>query len=480
MKSHSIRVRLAAWYTALTTLALIAAGAGTWWLLKQSVQVAADRRLAVHFDGLASFLDGLEPDLTTDETRDEFREYADLSLGDALLQVTDEHGAVLSEPKLADWPTTVARFSQSSSSRQRLYGDVRLDARPFRLASGPVFARGETFQAIVAAPVGPADDALDRARRWLLLSLPVILGLSAAVGFIVSGRALAPVDRMTRAADAITLRNLDRRLDVPAADDELRRLAMTFNSMLGRLQLSVVEMARLTADASHELRTPVSIIRTGAELALRRERSVAEYQQTLTDIQAQAERMTRLVDDLLALARSDAGHEPRASAPVDAGAVVLAAIADARLLAARGGITMATEIAAAPLINGDAEALRTLVAILIDNAIKYMPAGGGSMTARVRAADGAGSPNAVVIEIEDDGAGMGAGDDALVFERFYRGVRARAMADGSGLGLAIARSIVERHGGAIAATVPHPERSDRPGCRIEVVIPAGSEAAKRS
>ena len=220
---------------------------------------------------------------------------------------------------------------------------------------------------------------------WLLTALvPGVLVFAAAGGFWISGRALAPVDRITRDVKSISWRNLDRRLDEPAADDELRRLAVTFNDMLARIQSAAAEMARFTADASHELRTPVSLTRTTAEVALGRDRSADEYRAALAEISTQMERMSALVNDLLLLARSDAGVEPACDddggprrardgddrrAPSDAGAGGRDA---------RPGCRRRLRL----IVTGNAESLRRLLVILLDNAIKYTPRD-GHVTVRV-------------------------------------------------------------------------------------------------
>ena len=150
-----------------------------------------------------------------------------------------------------------------------------------RVKVGTIAARDNTYRVLVAVPMEQTAAAFDRFHAALLFLLPSILIAAAAGGYWITGRALAPVGRMTRAVQAITVRNLDRRIDVPPTDDELRRLAQTFNAMLARLQASVADLSRLTADASHELRTPVTLVRATAEVTLSRERTPAEYREAL-------------------------------------------------------------------------------------------------------------------------------------------------------------------------------------------------------
>jgi signal transduction histidine kinase len=205
-------------------------------------------------------------------------------------------------------------------------------------------------------------------------------------------------------------------------------------------------MARLTGEASHELRTPVALIRTTAEVALSRERPAADYRQALTDVLDHAERMTTIVSDLLVLARADAGVEAPESevADVDLTATVRAAVREMEPAADARGLTLNVEAADAALRTpGHADALRRLLVILLDNALKYTNTG-GAVTVRV-AAEG----HHAIIDVSDTGIGIPAAERERVFDRFYRGADARARIDGSGLGLAIARGIVLRHHGAI-------------------------------
>ena len=178
-------------------------------------------------------------------------------------------------------------------------------------------AKGRVFAVVAAVPMASAQDTMRRF-EWVLTGiLPAIWLVAIGTGYLISRRALGPSIDITREVQSLTSRELDRRVAVPPADDELRRLAVTFNDMLGRIEAAVAEMTRLTGEASHELRTPVALIRTTAEVALSRERPAADYRQALTDVLDHAERMTTIVSDLLVLARADAGVEAPESEVAD-------------------------------------------------------------------------------------------------------------------------------------------------------------------
>jgi signal transduction histidine kinase len=291
-----------------------------------------------------------------------------------------------------------------------------------------------------------------------------VMLLAAAGGWWISGRALAPVDRMTRAVQAISRRNLDQRLDVPGADDEVRRLAVTFNDMLIRLHTSVADMVRFTAEAAHELRTPVSLVRTTAEVSLAKDRPAPAYREALADVLDQAERMSILVNDLLTLARADAGVEAEEMRPVDLRVIAELAAHEIRAAAARRCLAFETDLSDAVEVRGNRESLRRLMLILLDNAIKYTPPG-GSVRLRVSSEQSPRAEHASgIIDVIDTGHGIDLAEGPHIFERFYRGATARQQTDGSGLGLSIARAIVERHRGSIAVN----PGGDGRGCHVVV------------
>jgi two-component system heavy metal sensor histidine kinase CusS len=466
MRPLSIRMRLTAGYLAVLTAATLLLAGGVWGLFRQSVIRAADASLAGRVYGTRRFIERIQRELPPEEVSDEFKEFGDMTRGEALLECIDEHGRTLHAPAMNGWEQL--RVSPSPADA------LRVEARevagvPFRAVATEIVVDGHRFQLWAATSMADAYGSLNRL-GWLLTALvPGVLVFAAAGGFWISGRALAPVDRITRDVKSISWRNLDRRLDEPPADDELRRLAVTFNDMLGRIQLAAAEMARFTADASHELRTPVALTRTTAEVALGRERSADEYRVALTEISTQMERMSALVNDLLLLARADAGVEPDATTTVDLGALVTETTDALHPTFAREGVRLDLDVAPASLtVNGNAESLRRLLVILLDNAIKYTPRD-GHVTVRVSPApQELPGRSGVAIDVIDSGTGLDAMDRVRAFDRFYRGAVARQQApEGSGLGLSIARTIVDRHAGSISLA---PGPGGR-GCWARVVLP---------
>ena len=281
----------------------------------------------------------------------------------------------------------------------------------------------------------------------------------------MSRRALAPVDAITSTARSIGERSLSRRLASLKTRDELERLVETFNQMMDRLETAFKRITQFTADASHELRTPTAIIRTTAELSLRRDRDKAEYREALGQILEEAKRTGILIDNLMTLARMDSGAERVAFSQVDIASVVGEASLASQPLALSKQIQLVREIPETPiLVNGDGHALRRLFLILIDNAVKYTPAG-GRVFIRLDT-----NGNDAIAQVQDTGIGISQEDLPVIFERFYRADKARSRETGAGLGLSIARWIAEAHRAEILV-----ESVVGQGSTFEVRIPLHQE-----
>jgi two-component system, OmpR family, heavy metal sensor histidine kinase CusS len=464
---RSIRVRLTAWYLAVLAPSTLALAVGSTWLFRHSVIDAADGSLSARIEAVRHFINSAERALTEEELKVELTEYVQLTSGAALLEVAALSGLVVCKPALAGWDN-VDRDHALTSSERTAHASRTFQGESYRAAGATIQGPHDRYRALVAVPMDRSFDALNRFQRWLAWLVPAVLLVAAVGGYWIAGRALAPVDRITRAAQAITVRNLDRRLDVPGADDELRRLALTFNDMLGRLQAAVADIVRLTAEASHELRTPVALVRATAEVTLSRERTTGEYRQALADILEESTRMSSLVDDLLTLARADAGVEPVESVQVDLSHVLTEA--ERAVQATAPQLSFSVDLQPAR-VKGSPESLRRLFVILLENATKYSHPG-GAVTVRLRTtAAGPGANASAVAEVTDTGIGLDPVDRPHLFDRFYRGAAARHhAAAGSGLGLSIARTIVIRYRGTI-------EIVDGPngrGCTARVTLPSMS------
>jgi heavy metal sensor kinase len=277
-----------------------------------------------------------------------------------------------------------------------------------------------------------------------LLAGPLTVAATLAGGYYLAGRTLTPVERMTETARNISGERLDRRVPVANPGDELGRLAATLNDMLDRLERSFIEMQRFTADAAHELRTPLAVIRNEAEVALRTPRPTEEYTRVLETLLEETVRLSEMADQLLFLCRQDAGLNPPAHKDVPLDELLRAVTDTMRPVAEAKGVALVLGDNPACAVRGDAHQLRRVFYNLIDNAVKYTAAGG---TVRVAARHDGGE---VAVSVSDTGVGIAAEHLSRIFDRFYRVDPSRAgETGGAGLGLSICRSIVRGVGGSI-------------------------------
>jgi heavy metal sensor kinase len=453
---RSIGVRLTLWYTAAFALGF-AVLAGVMWLgVQRSLYHAIDDTLLERAAGIERFIEDHKTRLDVDEVKEEFRAHGEL------FQVFDAAGTLVHRGAgLAGLDDDAAALASAGTDR---FENVLAGGEPLRFASHAIDIDGRVFTIQVAAPLHDLQEGLREAVSVLAPMFPLMLLLAALGGYWLAKRALAPVDEITRTARSLSAENLSARLAVPRTNDELERLSTTLNEMLERLEAAFRRISRFTADASHELRTPLAVMRTTAEVALRApERDARESRAALEQIVAEVERTSHLTENLLLLAKADSGAAGLQRHDVDLAATVGEACAQAEVLARVKGLEVATELPepARLYVAGDPQALRRLFLILLDNAVKYTPAGGRIEVAlRANGAD-------VVGEVRDNGIGISPHDLPHVFDRFYRADRARSRElGGAGLGLSIARWIVESHGGAIAVA----SELER-GSRFEVRLP---------
>jgi heavy metal sensor kinase len=310
------------------------------------------------------------------------------------------------------------------------------------------------------------DRTLERLRLALLLGLPFTLLLAGLGGWVLAGRALEPVDRITQMARSISASDLSRRINLRRRD-ELGRLASTFDEMIDRLERAFHEQRQLTADVSHELRSPLTILEAQTTLALRRSRSPDEYRHVLSSVQEEVERMSEMVNQLLLLARAEAGEEELKHDPLDLRRVAEPVVDAMQPVAREQGVRLSLRAGPAR-VRGDAARIRQLLLNLLNNAMQHTPPGGQIVvTVEPR-------PGAVALVVTDSGEGIPEEDLSHIFQRFYRGDRARRRGTGnSGLGLAIVKWIAEAHGGQVTA-------SSNPGhgATFTVILPADTRAER--
>jgi heavy metal sensor kinase len=326
-----------------------------------------------------------------------------------------------------------------------LYQNRRLGHERFRLLSEQMDVSGRVYVVRIGHPMHEETETLDAFRGYLLWFAPLLLLAASAGGYWLSRRALAPVDALARTARTISGHNLSSRLEALHTGDELQRLSDTLNEMLARIEAAFLRITEFTADASHELRTPIALIHTEAELALRRSRDEAEYREALRHILQEADRTAKLIEELLSLARADSGREAFDLHPIDLLPTLRESASKWNQVASLHNLQFEEHLETERLpVMGDENALRRVIDILLDNALKYTPAP-GKLTLSAEQ-----HPNGVVVTVEDTGIGIASEDQSRIFERFYRVDKARSRElGGAGLGLAIAQWIVQLHKGTI-------------------------------
>jgi heavy metal sensor kinase len=456
LKNPSISLRLTAWVSAIFLFGFVVFGMLTWLDLKWALSKGRDKTLSNRARRLVELFDSLPQD--TGRLESKVADFQDATPEGNLIQVFDARGRRLFPPigktfTSVPWPEVDRKAKQS-------YHEIEMQGRPFRVFTRAARVRGQLVRIFVAGQLEDNRLLLARFTDGLVWTIPALLVLSGLAGYFVSRRALNPIDRFIESARLISIGNLSRRLPLSQNRDEMTRLAETCNDMLARLETAVSQITRFTADASHELRSPLSFIRTVAEYALRRQRLDAETAEAFRDIVTESEAASRLLEDMLTLARADADRVETVFDYVDLAVVTESAASKMRALADEDHV-FTTEIAEEPLwVMGDGTSLSRLVKILIDNAIKYTPAG-GSVIVSV-----AGTEREVVLEVRDNGVGIPAAALPRIFERFFRVDPSRGQQEGVGLGLAIGKWIADVHRGRITV-----ESQEGAGSTFRVTFP---------
>jgi heavy metal sensor kinase len=456
--SFPIRARLTAWYAVLLAAIVIALSTFLVLKLKDDLEDTINREVR---DASAQIARGYAK-----EGPEDFRDVSRtvLPAGAAAAQVLgpDRRVLVAYGDLLAERP-----IAPEAAFRDALRGEtdlvtVRLgpsDQR-FRAQLMPVQRGGRRQVLVVAESLRHVEESVRQVLVLLLIAGPAALAATAVGGWWLARKALRPVERMTSKAQEIGIDRLDERIDVPAAKDELGDLAATLNAMLDRLEQGVEEKHRLVADASHELRTPLAAMRAELDVSLMSDDLPAEAREVLESTREEVNRMSRIVDNLLTLARVDEGRLELLKTRVDLGEAAAAAARPLRPLAAAKNVRL--ELDAEPEVaRADPQRLHQALTNFIENAIKFTDEGGA---VRIETWHDNGE---VGVTVRDNGPGIPPGDRAHVFDRFYRADPARGREGrGSGLGLAICREIADAHGGRVWV-----ESEEGKGSAFSVALP---------
>lgn len=440
-RTPSIRARLTGWYAVVLTGMLIVYATTTYVTVRHELFEQLDERIHEDFE-LA------EGRLT--RTSDGRVEWSGV-------QHPDEHQG---EVRIYEvWSTTGQQLQRSGSAvplppvavpaidSTYRYHTVASAGRRWRTLASLVMVGNQSVVLRVARSEEPLREELSEILLVLALGLPLVVALAGLGGYLLARRALAPIDQLASEATRITAERLHERLSTSNPNDEIGRLTAVMNDTFTRLETSFERLRRFTADASHELRTPLAVVRGIGEAAVAERRTAAEYEEAIGSILEETDRMATLVDTLLRLSHGDAGTVHLSRKPVDLGELARGVVASLGILAEERKQSIAFEIPENVVLTVDPLILREAVVNVLDNAIKYSPAG-GTITVR-----GWQTKDQAFLSVADQGPGIPSADRERIFDRFFRVDEARARDNGgTGLGLAIAKWAVELHGGDITAT----------------------------
>ena len=457
----SLRSRLTLWYSVFLGLPLIALSLASYLVFARTLENRTDDFIG---DALTAFTRELSAERRAALTAAEAMRttVAEVRFRDLHIEIVDSVATAVAMTSPAGqgdadavaMPRDMGRRVADALRGRRLTDSLALTIAAggtrYRLLSRPLVLDGQRYAVTGTYSLADIEEMLGHLREMFLIAIPLLVLVAATGGYFLARKSLAPVSLMAAHAAKISATNLDERFPV-AGGDELAGLARMVNDLLDRLERSFAEQRRFVADASHELRTPTAILRSEADVTLSRDhRDEAEYRASVGVIGDAARRLTRIVDDLFLLARADSGHLVARAEPLYQEELVDSAVRAVRSVAA----TREVQLELRPLIeapfHGDPDLLGRLLLNLLDNAIKYSPAG-GKVEVELRQGDGE-----YLVTVVDAGQGIPADVQDLIFERFYRVDTARKRREttstsGAGLGLSIARRIAEMHGGRLGA-----------------------------
>lgn len=475
----SVRVRLTLWYAALLAVFLVVLALATYLIFWRSTLERTDSSLRELSDAFLTTFDAELSDHTGPGapraaaqeaiTEHRFREHAFVILDPAgrLLISSNE----LPSKSPGEWlpaellsSAAFRKVVDASRSSERAFGNVRGREPGYRATARRFSAAGQTYTLVILQSLRAQEEMLEGVQETFAWVIPIAVVLASVGGYVLARKSLAPVVAMSTQAERIGAANLHERLPVHNPRDELGHLAASFNQLLGRVDESFERQKRFVADASHELRTPVAILRGESEVALSRaERSAAEYRESLSLLHCEAQRLSHIVDDLFTLTRADAGQYPLEPRDFYLDELVADCVHATRTLAQAKRITLSCDITEELPMRADEGLLRRMILNLLDNAIKYTPPGGSICVSSSRAG------GECALSIKDTGPGISGDLQPRIFERFFRADKARSHSDtngGAGLGLAIARWIAEAHGGRLVLA-----HSDSSGSTFTAFLP---------
>lgn len=466
MNARSMRFRMTVWYAGLLAGLLILFGSGAYLGLKHYLRYTMTESLDAQAQQIAGLLKNVDAS-GEKYVIDEIEEHLAPESRSRFIRVTSPGGGTLFE----SGPPRDRSFDPAQLPRVQLTAQETL--RETRLPAGYDLViytlpspspTGGQFVIETGVPDQEADEVLRGLLIGLSLALPLVVGVSIGGGYLLMRRALSPLQGIAHSAERISSHNLNERLPLPGTGDELERLTASLNRMIGRLESAFQHISRFTADASHELRTPLTALRGELEATAQYPQLPREARETIGSALEETERLSKIVQGLLAVSRLDAGEAEMERVALDLSELAASTAEQMRLLAEDKNISLSCNAPEPVLVEGDRTRLKQVVVNLLDNAINYT-ASDGKVRLMVRTVG-----DRAVLEVEDNGGGIP--EDALphIFERFYRVDKARSrQMGGAGLGLSIVQAICTAHSGEVLV-----DSTEGRGSRFTVRLPLAS------
>jgi heavy metal sensor kinase len=443
-----IKWKLTIWYGGLLALILVVFSSGVYVYFENSLMDSIDVKNKSIADVLSSSIN----DTHSQSVFGNFERYLENVLGKKpkgkFIQIIDPSGKI--GAKMNDMETDAVPVPYSTFQRgakgEIVYETIENTNSRIRMITIPIMENNQVSFIQVGSSLADFDETMKKLLIIMIIGIPTSLSVIVIVGYFMAKKSLKPVDQIRKAAVKISSSNLDERIDIKGRKDELGRLAETFNAMIARLKDSFQRTNQFSIDVSHELKTPLTILKGETEVVLRKERDNEEYKKLLQSNLEEIDRMARIIDDLLLLSKADSKDMKLNIENISLRDLVADVCANMKIFADRKEITLVADELADVRLIGDELKLRRMLWNIIENGIKYTPKGGGMNVSSYT------NNGFVCVNVKDNGIGISGDDIEYIFDRFYRADRSRKRESGSGLGLSISKWIAEAHKGTIEVT----------------------------
>jgi len=441
-----IKWKLTLWYGGILALILVTFSSGVYIYFQNSLQKSIDTKIKSIAEVLASSM----TETHNQSLFGNFERYLENALGKKpkgkFIQIIDASGKIgarLNDLEAEAVPVSFVTLEKALKG-EIVYETIETARPRLRMITMPILENKKIISIVqVGSSLEEFEDTMKRLLIIMIISIITSISVTIVVGYFMAKKTMKPVDQIRRAAVNISSNNLDERIDIKGRKDELGRLAETFNAMISRLKDSFQRINQFSIDVSHELKTPLTILKGETELALRKERTNEEYKRSMQSNLEEIDRMSRIIDDLLLLSKAETKDIGMNLEKVDLRDLLADVCMNMKLFGENKGVEIVVKELEDIRLVGDELKLRRMITNVVENAIKYGHRGGHVIVSSYK------QNGFACVNVEDDGPGISPGDIKYIFDRFYRADRSRKRESGSGLGLSISKWIAEAHKGSI-------------------------------